>query len=123
MKKPTSAYKREQLRYAYAYVVAGALSFFAYIIVQGNMIEGYVLAAILLGAAALQLYIQSRYFLHLDDDGERPRWRLASYVFTWFTLLIVVVGSLWVMMNLNYNMMMSPKEMNEYMLKQNTKGF
>ena len=95
MKKPTSAYKREQLRYAYAYVVA----------------------------AALQLYIQSRYFLHLDDDHERPRWRLASYIFTWFTLLIVVIGSLWIMMNLNYNMMMSPKEMNEYMLKQNTKGF
>jgi len=123
MKKPSSDYKREQFRYAYAYVVAAALSFFAYIVVRGNMLEGSVAATVLLGSAALQLYIQSRYFLHLDDARERPRWRLASYVFTWLTLLIVVVGSLWIMLNLNYNMMMSPKEMNEYMLKQNTKGF
>ena len=74
-------------------------------------------------AAAAQLYIQSRYFLHLDDDKEKPKWRLASYLFTWFTLLIIVVGSLWVMNNLNYNMMMIPEEMTERMLEQNAKGF
>lgn len=123
MAKKDNTYKREQARYSYAYVMAAGLTFFAFTIVQGNMLTGTVLAAVLLVAAVAQLYIQSRYFLHLDDRADRPRWRLASYVFTWFTVLIVVVGSLWIMHNLDYNMMMSPSDMTNYMLEQNGKGF
>lgn len=123
MKKPTITYRREQLRYTYAYGMAAGLTFFAFAIAQGSVLEGTALAVALLAAAAAQLYIQSRYFLHLDDKTEVPRWRLVSYIFTWLTLLIVVVGSLWIMHNLNYNMMMSPNEMTEYILKQNSKGF
>ena len=123
MKKILSEYRRERSRYTYAYILAAALTFIAYAVVQGAFFEGTILAAALLGCAALQLYIQSRYFLHLDDAKETPKWRLASYLFTWLTLLIVVVGSLWIMYNLNYNMMMDPAEMTEYMLEQNGKGF
>lgn len=122
MRRP-STYQTEQLRYTYAFVIAAALTFIAYSLVTGKLLEGSWLAAALLAAAAAQLYVQSRYFLHLDDDTQKPKWRLASYLFTWFTLLIIVVGSLWIMNNLNYNMMMSPEEMNEHMLEQNAKGF
>lgn len=123
MARIAKQYRHEQLRYTYAYVMAAGLTFFAFSIVQGNLLDGTALAAVLLVAAAAQLYIQSRYFLHLDDTAERPRWRLASYVFTWFTLLIVVVGSIWIMFNLNYNMMMDSTEMTDYMLEQSGKGF
>jgi len=123
MKKVLSAYKQERSRYTYAYLLAAGLTFAAYALVVGKLLEGTTLAAALLGAAALQLYVQSRYFLHLDDKKETPRWRLVSYMFTWLTLLIVVVGSLWIMSNLNYNMMMSPNDMTKYMLEQNGKGF
>lgn len=123
MKKVSATYRREQARYTYAYAMAAGLSFFAFAVAQGRMLVGSALAAVLLIAAAAQLYIQSRYFLHLDDKKEVPRWRLASYLFTWLTLLIVVIGSLWIMHNLNYNMMMSPTEMTNYMLEQNGKGF
>lgn len=121
--KQLSHYRREQIRYTYAYAIAAALTFIAYSLVTGHLVEGQWLAGTLLALAAAQLYIQSKYFLHLDDDAERPKWRLVSYLFTWFTLLIIVVGSLWIMNNLNYNMMMSPEDMNSYMLKQNAKGF
>ena len=121
--KRLSNYRRDQIRYTYAYAIAAALTFIAYSLVTGQLLEGRWLAGALLVAAAAQSYIQSRYFLHLDDDKEKPKWRLASYLFTWFTLLIIVVGSLWVMNNLNYNMMMSPEEMTERMLEQNAKGF
>jgi cytochrome o ubiquinol oxidase operon protein cyoD len=86
--------------------MAAGLTFFAFAITQGALVTGATLAAILLIAGAVQLYIQSRYFLHLDDTSDVPRWRLVSYVFTWLMLLIIVLGSLWVMNNLNYNMMM-----------------
>lgn len=123
MKKNIGAYRRGQARYTYAYAMAAGLTFLAFAIAHGNLFTGTSLAAVLLAAAAAQLYIQSRYFLHLDDKKEVPRWRLASYVFTWLTLLIVVVGSLWIMYNLNYNMGMSPSDMTNYMLEQNGKGF
>lgn len=121
--KHISTYRREQVRYTYGYVLAAALTFIAYSLVTGQLLEGRPLAGALLVAAAGQLYIQSRYFLHLDDDKEKPKWRLASYLFTWLTLLIIVVGSIWVLNNMNYNMMMSPNEMTDYMLEQNGKGF
>jgi len=123
MKKVPKPYWREQVRYAYAYVMAAGLTFFAFALAQGNLLSGSVLAAVLLAAAAAQLYIQSRYFLHLDEKGELPKWRIQSYLFTWFTLLIIVVGSIWIMFNLDYNMMLSPNEMTDYMLEQNAKGF
>jgi hypothetical protein len=37
--------------------------------------------------------------------------------------MIIVVGSLWIMKNLDYRMGMSSEAMNEYMKTQNTKGF
>ena len=38
-------------------------------------------------------------------------------------LLIIVVGSLWIMANMNYNMHMSPEQIKDYMIEQNKKGF
>lgn len=119
----TRDYRRQQLRYAYAYVLAGALSIAVYALAVGSAtFTDTAFAVIVLAAAALQLYIQSRYFLHLDDK-EVPRWRLLSYAFTWFTLLIIAVGSLWIMNHLNYNMGMSPEQMDQYMNSQSLKGF
>jgi len=116
-------YRRQQLRYAYAYLLAGALSIAAYALaVSASTFTDTSFAVIVLCAAALQFYIQSRYFLHLDDK-EAPRWRLLSYAFTWFTLLIIAVGSIWIMNHLNYNMGMSPDQMDQYMNSQSLKGF
>ncbi len=123
MKKRENEYRRQQLNYAYAFVMALALTFAAYFFVVSRAMSASLVAFTILVCAGLQLYIQSRYFLHLDDTRETPRWRLASYLFTWLTLLIIVIGSLWIMMNLNYNMKMSPEDMSKYMQAQNRKGF
>lgn len=123
MKPKNKSYRKEQLRYAYAYLLAAALSIAVYAIAIGGPFEGTVFAAVVLFAAALQLYIQSRYFLHLDDRTEKPRWKLVSYAFTWLTLLIIAVGSVWIMGHLNYNMGMSPSQMDDYMKEQSLRGF
>ena len=60
---------------------------------------------ITLGAlASLQLIVQLIFFLHLASE-EKPRWNLQSFVFTFITVVILIAGSLWVMYNLDYNMM------------------
>ena len=121
--KTNKAYKHEQRRYAYGYVIAAGLSIAVYVVAVGRMFEGVLFAGVVLAAAALQLYVQSKYFLHLDDKSNRPRWKLMSYMFTWLTLLIIAVGSVWIMGHLNYNMGMSPSQMEDYMKERSLRGF
>jgi cytochrome o ubiquinol oxidase operon protein cyoD len=54
--------------------------------------------------AFLQLIVQLVFFLHLTVES-KPRWNLTSFFFTVIITFILVGGSLWVMYNLNYNMM------------------
>ncbi len=56
--------------------------------------------------ALVQLLVQLIFFLHLNFSSE-ARWNLISFVFTAIVVLILVFGSLWIMLSLNYNMMMS----------------
>jgi len=43
-------------------------------------------------------------FLHMNTSSE-DRWNLVAFVFTVLIIAILVVGSIWIMWNLNYNMM------------------
>ena len=45
-----------------------------------------------------------------------------AFVFMIVTVATIVLGSIWIMANLNYNMM-SPEQVDTYMLKQSKKGF
>lgn len=65
-----------------------------------------------------QFVVQLVYFLHLGTE-QKPRWKLLVFWFMIVVVLIVVVGSLWIMYNLNYNMIMPPENMNI----QTQKGF
>lgn len=54
--------------------------------------------------AVVQLVVQSLFFLHVSAE-RKARFNLYSGIFTAIVVLIIVVGSVWVMQNLNYNMM------------------
>jgi len=57
--------------------------------------------------------VQMVFFLHI---GRGSRWKLLTFIFTIIVVGIVVIGSIWIMHNLNYNMMdMSPDEQRQYM--------
>lgn len=75
-----------------------------------------VIAAIL-GLAVVQLMVQLVFFLHLGKESG-PRWRLAAFASTLGIVLIVIIASIWIMNNLNYNMMASPTLMNQYIQSQ-----
>jgi cytochrome o ubiquinol oxidase subunit IV len=57
--------------------------------------------------AAIQVALQTYYFLHIGQK-RTPKWNTASYLFTIMSVALIVLGSLWVMANLNYNMMHDP---------------
>jgi cytochrome o ubiquinol oxidase subunit IV len=64
--------------------------------------------------AILQLIAQLYFFLHLGYERS-PRWYGFVFVFSFLIVLIIVIGSLWIMDNLMYNMM-TPQETDAYML-------
>lgn len=115
-------YARAQRSLTYGYVISALLTLSIYLIVMFNLWGVTIIAIVALVAAALQLLTQSRFFLHLGKR-ERQVWWMSTYLFTWLMLLIVTVGSLWVMFNLNYNMGMSPDQMLQKIQIENQKGF
>jgi cytochrome o ubiquinol oxidase subunit IV len=60
------------------------------------------LVAVIIVLAVSQLFVQLLFFLHLSRES-RPRWNLIVLLFAAMVLLIVVLGSLWIMNNLNYH--------------------
>lgn len=116
MKKPELEHRHSPVPYV-SYVVGFVLSIIttliAYFFVVNELWSKEVLVYIVLGIAMVQLIVQMVFFLHI---GRGTHWKALTFVFTAIIILILVVGSIWVMDNLNYNMMnMSPDEMNKYM--------
>lgn len=62
------------------------------------------LFALLVTLAIAQLVVQVFFFLHLSRES-KPRWNALAFITMIMVVLFIVVGSIWIMNNLNYNMM------------------
>jgi len=116
MKKPELHTRHSPVPYK-SYVIGFILSIIttllAYFFVVNELWSTMVLVYVVLGIAVVQLIVQVVFFLHI---GRGSRWKLVTFIFTLLVVLIVVVGSIWIMDNLNYNMMdMTPQEQRQYM--------
>jgi len=118
--------RQENTRALRSYVVGFLLSIvltvIAYLLVVNHTLDGFGLVMTIMVLATAQLLVQLIFFLHLGLDAER-RWNLAAFLFMGMILLIVVAGSLWIMNNMNSNMMMTQEQMDQYMEQQSNKGF
>ncbi len=98
--------------YTTGFVLSVVLTIIPYYLVVQDVLEGNILVAVLIGFAFLQLIVQLLLFLHLGQET-KPRWNLMIFLFMMLMLSILVLGSLWIMNNLDYHMM-SPHETNQY---------
>jgi len=74
-----------------------------------NEMTGYIIMAF----AAIQIVVHMILFLHLDSKSEAG-WNMMALCFTLVVLIITMSGSLWVMYNMNTNMMpMSVEDMRQ----------
>ena len=104
------------------YIIGFILSIFltlaAYFTVVEDLLSGWVLMFILIELAVVQLMVQLFLFLHLGRE-KRPMWNLQMLLFAVLVVGIVVIGSIWIMKNLDYNMHdMKPQETNEYIFEE-----
>lgn len=72
--------------------------------------------AVILALALVQLFVQLLFFLHLDRES-KPRWNLMVASFAVTVVLILVLGSLWIMHNLDYHHMESPAATDKAIIK------
>jgi cytochrome o ubiquinol oxidase operon protein cyoD len=102
--------------YTIGFVLSLALTLTAFFIVVHpgafHMASGALLAAILT-LAVVQLVVQLLFFLHLGSAGG---WKLSVLLSTIALVLIIVIGSIWIMNHLNYSM--TPAQMDQYMQDQ-----
>lgn len=111
------------LTYICGYGLSLILTLLAFDLVQRHVNSHHLSPSdnFMLGALAVlaitQLLVQLTFFLHLDRES-RPRWNLKVLLFMLLILLIIVIGSLWIMSNLNYRMADSPTRVNDYIQSQ-----
>ncbi len=110
------------IRYVIGFLIALLLSVISYLVVTTGTFDAVMTMGIILSLAVVQLIAQLIFFLHLDIKG-RSATRTATFLFTVAMMLVIVIGSIWIMRNLDYRMGMSGEAMNEYMKAQNKKGF
>lgn len=116
MRKPNIEHRHAPVPYI-SYIVGFVLSIIttlaAYFFVVNETFPRGMLVTVVLVIAVIQLIVQMVFFLHI---GRGSRWKLLTFAFTAFFVLFLVIGTIWVMNHLNYNMMdMSTEEMHIYM--------
>lgn len=108
--------------YVIGYLLSFVLTVTGYSLVVYKSASPWLITTLII-LAIIQLIVQLVFFLHLGDEV-RPRYKLASFLLMGGVLVIVVVGSIWIMDNLDYNMMhMTSDEKTNYMKTQHDKGF
>lgn len=88
---------------------------FAHLATPYGALSSSLLIAIIVALAMVQLVVQLVFFLHLGQQKD-SRWNVAVFCFTFFSILVIVLASLWIMYHLNYNM--TPAQINQYITNQ-----
>lgn len=112
--RPVPAYTGSVLSYSVGFIGSLICTFAAYAIVAYHLPMPFSALGIVVSLAIIQFVIQLMLFLHIGRHT--PTWRMAALAFAFITVIILVVGSLWIMYNLNLRMMMPDAQM-EYMLR------
>lgn len=109
--------------YVTGFVLSIALTLASYVLVEAHVNSSHALLsrAVVIGTVAVfaitQFIVQMLCFLHLGLEA-RPRWKLLIFWMMLGVVLILIFGSIWIMNNLNYRMLASPAQVNNYLQSQ-----
>lgn len=92
--------------YLIGFILSVILTVIPFAMVMSDTASHSLIIGTVVASAIIQIVVHLVYFLHLSTASE-ARWNLVAFLFTAVIIFIVVVGSLWIMYNLNLNMMVS----------------
>lgn len=109
MKRTGQTHHGSLASYIAGFILSIAFTLGAYYVVKQHVESGHLefshgaILWIISTLAVLQLFVQLYFFLHLGKES-KPRWNLMAFLFAVLIVAILVVGSIWIMHNLDYNM-------------------
>jgi len=91
--------------YALGFMLCIFLTIIPFYAVMHQLAPRHILVQWIFMAAAIQFFVQVFCFLRLKSNCAQGQMQIWSFVFTGLIAAVVIGGSLWIMINLNYNMM------------------
>lgn len=91
--------------YLLGLLICSILTLLAFWVVIANPLGKHETFIMIYSAACLQFFVQLICFLRLNTQTEQGRMNVMAILFTGVILLSIIIGSLWIMFNLDYNMM------------------
>jgi cytochrome o ubiquinol oxidase subunit IV len=90
--------------YVIGLIASVVLTAAAFFLVAVRLFTGYGLIFTIIGLGIVQAAAQLLFFLHVGQES-KPRWETLLFLFMVMVLLIIVIGSLWIMYDLNHRVM------------------
>lgn len=90
--------------YVIGFFASLLLTIISFLLVISRALSGRLLAGVLVALALVQAVVQLLFFLHVGQEP-KPRWETLVFYFMILVLLIVALGSLWIMYDLNDRLM------------------
>ncbi len=88
----------------WGFVISLVLTLAAYFIVVEHLLVGWALLSTVVALAIVQGVCQLIFYLHLGVES-KPRWNLMIFLFMVLIMVVILVGSMWIMRNLDYYLM------------------
>lgn len=90
--------------YVIGFLSSMVLTFISFSLAVAKPFTNQILIPILVFLALTQAIVQLVFFMHLGQE-EKPRWMSLVFYFMILVVLIVVLGSLWIISDLNHRVM------------------
>lgn len=106
------------MAYIVGFVLSIVLTLVAYFAVVNDWMSGFGALIFVSTLAVLQLLVQLLFFLHMGQE-RGPQWNLMTFLYAGMVVVIVVIGSIWIMYNLDNNMMhkMTPEQIDQSIIE------
>lgn len=91
--------------YMSGFILSIILTLIPFWMVMSGSASHDTLVIVVVASAVIQILVHLVCFLHMNTSSEE-RWNLVALIFAVLIIAIVVVGSIWIMWNLNQNMML-----------------
>jgi cytochrome o ubiquinol oxidase operon protein cyoD len=100
--------------YVMGLIICSILTLIAFGVVMKNTLPKWSIFTIIYSAACMQFLVQLICFLRLNIQTKQGQMNVMSILFTIVILITIIMGSLWIMWNLNYYMMYDPVNIDPY---------
>ena len=91
-------------QYTIGFILSVILTVIPFGMVMAGGFGRVIVMAVIAITAVAQVLVQLVYFLHMNSSSEQ-RWNVIAFIYTVLCIAVLLVGSVWIMNYLHYNMM------------------